>query len=368
MCTLVSIRTKNNSIITGRTNDFTAYYESELIFEPRNKEFNSSFSFNKNKWNNKYSFIHQTSPGMLDNPEISVDGLNEKGLSVSWLYYRYHEYKELQEDQIKPNNINFIYLSTYLLGNFKDVKEIKDNVLFLEDMFYWSKGMDQSNLGQRLSITDKEGNSIVIEPEHKKLLIRDNPLGVLTNSLPLKYHYENVDKYEYLKENKNSNIRPLKGYKDNVSGTNDDGLKGIPGDFSPDSRFIRTSILSSLIEEVDNEEDGVNTVFRLLNTADILPGFVNEELSDKEVIETKEMFKSTLFSKKNKNVILDHTDNIIVKDLKNLRLYYKTNKNISIRYIDFKSMIDDEKVSRIKIDKDKSIKFIKVKTSIEKGY
>lgn len=363
MCTLMSIEARDGSKLTGRTNEFTAFYKSELVFEPRNSKFKTNFSEGTHStWENKYSFIHQTAPGIIPSQEMGADGLNEHGLSISLLYFHYHDYKELKKDEIKPHNVNWIYAGSYILGNYKNVEEIKKDQKKLEDIFYWDFGFPQAGLGCHFAILDKNGDSVVVEPERKQFLIKENPLKVLTNSSPLEFHYENLRKYSHLNspERKPVLYKNLPNHKLLTQGN---GLFGIPGDFTADSRFVRSAIFSSLVDEPDNQEQAATWLFRMLHTADLVPGFITDELGKEKFAQTKKMFKETLQLKTKDFTITDHTDNILVKDMSNLLYYYKTSENITPRVIDMKKLVKANKKVKIVLDEDKTTKFTEVTPS-----
>ncbi len=124
--------------------------------------------------------------------------MNEKGSSISLLYFHYHDYKELALDDIEPRRINYMFLDAYILSKYATVQEVREAKKELEDIFYWVKGFPQAGLGQHLGIVDSTGDSIVIEPENKEIRIKENPLRILTNLSPFEYHYENSRKFSHL--------------------------------------------------------------------------------------------------------------------------------------------------------------------------
>lgn len=359
MCTLMTIKTKDGAWITGRTNEFMSYYGSELVFKPRFSKFKSAFlKENKYTWENKYSFIYENALKSLSQEEFVIDGMNEKGLSVSMLSFSYHDWKELDRNDIKKHNINIVLLPSYILGNMSSVKEVRKSKDKLEEMFYWEKGVSQKELGQHISIIDSTGDSIVIEPENKQIIIKENPLRVLTNSSPLEYHYENLRNYSHLNPNRTEINIIWRGLKREKLFMDGQGLLGLPGDFSANSRFIRAATFVSLVDEFQESEEGVSALFRMLNTSDIVPGFMIDNSITKEF---KNTYSNLIYLQKEKEYITSQTDNMIVKDLKNLKLYYKTYDNLSIRVIDFKEILNSKKTLRININKDKVSKFHKVK-------
>lgn len=52
---------------------------------------------------------------------------------------------------------------------------------------------------------------------------------------------------------------------------------GLPGDFTPPSKFVRATYGKQNIQGVDNEEEGVSAVFRILSNCEVPKGGVITE-------------------------------------------------------------------------------------------
>ena len=85
-------------------------------------------------------------------------------------------------------------------------------------------------------VFDNTGASIVIEPIDGKLKVFDNRLGVLTNSPAFDWHITNLRNYIALNPR---NVPPVEidGMKLRSFGQGS-GMLGLPGDFTPPSRFV----------------------------------------------------------------------------------------------------------------------------------
>ncbi len=365
MCTLMTINTKEGTVVTGRTDEFTALYKTVVNFRPRGSKFPSAWMGGENtEYESKHSLVHLTAPGVISEEFVAIDGMNEKGLSTSILYFHYHEYKELELEEIKPENVNFVFLSTYILANYATVQEVREAKEHLEEIFYWLKGVPQAALGQHIAIIDASGDSVVIEPENKEIRVKENPLRVLTNSSPLEYHYENLRKFSHITPYEvEPNEELYKGLPNHKLLTQGNGLYGMPGDFTADSRFVRSAILSSVVEQPESDEEAVNYMFRMLHTSDVVPGYVREKMSAEKLAQTKQVFAETLELRGKENTITDHTDNIIVKDLKNLKFYYKTHDNITPRVVDLAKIKDNTEHIKIETNNDGVGKFTEVELS-----
>ena len=362
MCTNITIKTIDNQWVTGRTNEFAALYKSNVNFIPRNYDHDNFFETNKINFTfkNEFSYLAINAYGIVPIDDFVEDGLNEKGLSVSVLYFKDHKYKEVSLEDLTENNINYLFLSSYILGNFASVKSIRENIKSLEERVYWEKGLDASLLGVHFAIVDKTGDRIVIEPENEKLVLKENPIGVMTNSPSLEYHYQNLRKYSHLTPMEMKSKFLYDNLKNHNMKSQGNGLFGLPGDFTSDSRFVRAAILSSLTEEGKDIKDAVRKTFQVLHTSDILPGYIVDQIGIEEIKKTKKIFSATLESSEYEASITDHTNNFIVKDLSGLKFYYKTWNNISPRYIDLDEIKDSTERKTISICQDNTKEFEKV--------
>jgi choloylglycine hydrolase len=101
-----------------------------------------------------------------------------------------------------------------------------------------------------------------------------------------------------------------------VSGS---GMLGLPGDFTPPSRFVRAVMFSQAATPNKTAEDAVLSAFHILNQFDIPKGSVMNAAVGEPTPETTEWTS--------------------VNDLKNLRWYFRTHDDQSIRMVDLKEAI-----------------------------
>ena len=195
---------------------------------------------------------------------------------------------------------------------------------------------------------------------NKKLVLKENPIGVLTNSSPLEFHYENLRKYSYLSSKERTTDYLYNGLKEHKLLTHGTGLLGLPGDFTADSRFVRAAVFSSLVDESESIIETVRKTFQILNTVDIPGGLIVDD-DEEKIKKVKKIYSEPMISSlKYKGALLDYTDNFIVKDLLGLKLYYKTHDNISPRFIDLSKLKDGKTKKTIYINKDNAKEFTEV--------
>src|SRR5476651_1503475 len=96
------------------------------------------------------------------------------------------------------------------------------------------------------------------------------------------------------------------------------GMLGLPGDFTPASRFVRAVAFSKSALPVEKAKDGVLQAFHVLNQFDIPKGAARGIEHGKEVS--------------------DYTLWTSAAELKNLRYYFRTFDNSRIRMVDLKAM------------------------------
>jgi choloylglycine hydrolase len=95
------------------------------------------------------------------------------------------------------------------------------------------------------------------------------------------------------------------------------GMHGLPGDFTPPSRFIRAVAFSQSEVEAATADEAVLQAFHILNQFDIPLGSVRDKTDGG----------------------MELTQWTAVSDLKNLRWYFRTYDDQSIRMVDLKQAV-----------------------------
>lgn len=103
----------------------------------------------------------------------------------------------------------------------------------------------------------------------------DNPLGVMTNSPEFNWHLQNLRQYIGLKSQPFALTEwgdvPLSAFGQGS------GSMGLPGDFTPPSRFVRAAYGKQNIQGIENEEEGISAIFHILSNCEVPKGAVITE-------------------------------------------------------------------------------------------
>lgn len=323
-CTGIMLKTKDGSIVHGRTVEFGITIDTSVVVVPRGYEFIGRTPKGDGlKYAAKYAAI-----GAIAFTDVKVlDGLNEAGLAAGAFYFpTFAEYTpvtaENQAKGLSPGDF-----PNWLLTQFATVEEVRKAIENNEVVVTPTvlEGWGPETPPFHWIVYDKTGASIVIEPVDGKLVIHDNPLGVMSNSPTFDWHMTNLRNYIALNPR---NVPPITidGQTFHQLGQGS-GMLGLPGDFTPPSRFIRAAVFSTTAIPSDNAEKGIEQVFHILNNFDIPVGVAREE--SEGVMHT------------------DYTMLTMARDPQNLRYYYKTYDDQTIRMVGMKEFDLDAKTIKI---------------------
>jgi choloylglycine hydrolase len=241
-----------------------------------------------------------------------LDGLNEKGLGVGTFWFPgFAGYTTATADN-QGKSLSPTDFPNWLLTQFATVDEVKAAVANVVITPTVLKNWGPTPPPMHYLVSDKSGKSIVIEPVNGVLKVYDNPLGVLTNSPGFEWHMTNLRNFVSLTT---INAKPVTingvSFEGFGQGT---GLTGLPGDFSPPSRFVRATIFQAAAIPVATSDDGVFQAFHILNQFDIPVGSIRETIDGKE--------------------FMDYTIMTVVRNAQASKYYIRTFADQNIRVID----------------------------------
>jgi choloylglycine hydrolase len=130
-------------------------------------------------------------------------------------------------------------------------------------------------------VTDATGASLVIEYTNGALTMFDNKVGAMTNSPNYDWHLLNLRNYANLQPYGAPAARSIDGVSLAPIGAGS-GLLGLPGDFTPPSRFIRAVAFVNTMQPVKDAAEAVAAASTMLNNFDIPKGLVREGASPED--------------------------------------------------------------------------------------
>ncbi len=334
-CTGLSVVTEDGAVIFARTMEFAIPLDSEVIVVPRNQAFSATLMDGKTglKWSTKYGYLGANLAGR----NHIVEGFNEKGLHVGVFYLPgYTKYEEASPADYS-RTLGPLDFADWLLGNFATVQEAKANIHKVKviEVIFEKLGKDYVPPLHWI-VLDPTGDAIVIEYINGHVKVYDNPLRVITNAPPFDWHTTNLRNYVNLTA---ANVPPieLSGLKLSQTGQGS-GMLGLPGDFTPPSRFVRAVALTQSAEAVKTDKDGVNLAWLLISNITIPIGATRDRgPAGKEYLE--------------------HTQWGTVSDLKNKRFYFRTYYNQDIRVVDLTRLdLDADQIRSIPMEQPASYK------------
>ena len=305
--------------VIARTLEFGPDLQSEIRNFPKGSKFTSYLAGDQigMQWSATYGFL-----GVMAYEQFMIDGFNEAGLSAAILWFPGAVYKE---PTLKQNSktIAFEDFNLWVLASFATVDEVKEALASLQ---IWFHPIEHFTTVPpiHISINDRKGKSIVIEFINGRVEVHDNPVRVVTNAPEFPWHLTNLRNYLNLSALNKGSIS-LDGLSLSPIGQGS-GFVGLPGDWTPPSRFVRIALFKNFVKTAKDREENVNLAFHLLNTVDIPYG--------------------TIQSVDGSNP--DYTQWIVVKDLSGGQLYYRTYGNLNIKVLNIAEMVGPHaKIQRI---------------------
>jgi choloylglycine hydrolase len=332
-CTGITLTSKDGAVVVSRTVEWALSdaQHNKVIVVPRHKTFNALTPEGNNgmQWVGKYGFVSLTAYGQPYGP----DGLNEEGLYVGVYYLPGFAEYAIYDKSKASESMSVGDFMQWMLSSFKTVDEIVASLDKVIVVSVKNEDFGGADLPFHFKITDPTGQARVIEiVNNGEMKIYEPYLGVITNSPTYDWHVINQRNYLGLSVAPNSsqtlgshNLKPL------GSGS---GLIGLPGDFTPPSRFVRAAAFTASCRPLASSADAVFESFRILDNFNIpLGATAPEAYIPDDIVGATQVTTSS--------------------DLKNRVFYYHTMWNRQVRKIDLKA-IDFAVIEEQLIDDDTS--------------
>lgn len=337
-CTSFILKAADGAAVYGRTMEWGAFdLNSRLVIVPRGYDFTGHTPDGRDglSWKGKYGVV------ALDalEKDMFTDGMNEKGLLVGVLYLPGFAEFEIYDPGMANRSMGPSDLASYLLTQFAKVGEVRTGLNDVRVVPIPEPALGGITAPLHWIVADPSGAAIVIEYLKGQLHVFDNPLRVLTNAPSFDWHMINLRNYINLspvalpgKKIEDLDFKPLGGGS---------GLIGLPGDFTPPSRFVRAVAFTQTARKTPNGPETVYEVLRILDNFNVPLGA--SEGSDTQNAKLTGMRSSTIWTS--------------VADTKSLVYYYHTQHNRKLRMVDLKKVDFSPHTAgllRFELDKEKS--------------
>lgn len=313
-CTGVRLVAEDGSCVYGRSMEWGAFdLNSRVAIVPRGYAFRGLTPDGNNgkAWESVYGVV---ALDMLKKDTLS-DGMNEKGLTAG-LFYHPGTAEYMAYDPVNAKDtITAVDVVAYILTQYATVDEVKKGMEGVRLVAVVEEALEIP-VDAHWIVTEPSGKSVVIECLKGKIRFFDNPLGVITNSPSYDWHMTNLRNYVKLTSEEASG-KELEGVEVNPTG-GASGMIGLPGDFTPPSRFVRAVAWTQTARPTKHSSETVYEVFRILDNFNLPLG--SGEGSNEETVDLKGMRSTTLWT-----TAWDQSEH---------KLYFHTQHNRRVRKVD----------------------------------
>ena len=263
-CTGIALSSANGARVLARTVEWAASpMQCGYAVVPRGY---SQISFTPSgkdglKFKAKYGYV-----GIYtDYQDFVVEGVNESGLSAGLFFFpAFGEYTPYVAKR-KSLALCDLQVVSWVLSQFSSIDEIKSAIE--------KKEVDIISIDSRIGtvhwrFAEPGGRVVVLEFTNGKANFYENPLGVLTNSPNFPWHLTNLANYINLRSGSSQPLQLANGLQVKPLGGGT-GMLGLPGDFTPPSRFVRAAMLQSSAPLLPDAQQTALQAFHLLNSFDI---------------------------------------------------------------------------------------------------
>jgi len=328
-CTAVDIVAADGSVVAGRTMEWAFDMQWTLVSLPKGTSLTMTatpaLKLPPVTVSSKYAVVG-VKPGIIPGDTL-LEGQNSAGLGMSGNFLPgFTEYQTVTpQDKGYVSTLGF---GAWALGQFATVSELRQA---LPGIKVWADDTLQSGPTPptlHFAFTDKSGASIVVEFVNGQQRLYENAARVLTNAPTYDWHLSNVRNYLSLSTVAEGSLRI--GETNVTALGQGGGLVGIPGDYTPPSRFVRAAFLRHYSTKPKNVDEATELVGHILNTVDIPLGIAQ--------------------SKAGNEIVSDYTQWIAIKDLTGNRLIITDyNHRTSYLTLDLNKVFAQDKAASVPI-------------------
>lgn len=259
-CTGISLTAADGSYIQARTIEW-AYgpLKSEYVIIPRGEELQSYTPTGANglRFKARYGVVGLA----VVEREFIAEGINEVGLSAGLFFFpRYGSY-EAYDSAYDAHTLADLQVVQWLLTQCATIDEVKSAVERVRIV-----GLEKTAV-VHWRIGDPTGRQVVMEIVDGKVCFYDNRVGVLTNAPGYEWQVANLENYVNLRPGSAANLTLGEVTLEPLGGSS--AMLGLPGDFTPPSRFVRAAFFRNTAPRRATGIETVLQAFHLLNNFDV---------------------------------------------------------------------------------------------------
>ena len=259
-CTGISLTAADGSYVQARTIEW-AYgaLKSEYVIIPRGEALQSytPTGMNGMKFKARYGVVGLA----VVEREFIAEGINEAGLSAGLFFFpRYGSY-ESYESVDNPRTLADLQVVQWMLTQCATIDEVKEAVKHVRIVALEKTAVVHWRIG------DPSGRQVVMEIVDGNINFYENEVGVITNAPGYNWQVTNLENYV--------NLRPGSAQSYQLGGVTlepnggSTAMHGLPGDFTPPSRFVRAAFFRNTAPQRATGLDTVLEAFHLLNNFDV---------------------------------------------------------------------------------------------------
>ena len=267
MCTGIRLAC-DNGYVAGRTAEFGQLLEYDIVFFPVGTALASVLASGSGKsWTSTRAVVGAATFGAMS----IMDGVNDAGLMAGAFYFPGQAQYADPAKTDAARSLNPTDVPSFVLSTCATIDEALAAIRKITVVGVPVQGWGPAAPPLHYQILDGQGRHVAVEPVRAgELQVTENPTGVFTNSPDLPFHLLNLTQY--------MNISTEMVTQTSVFGTPitatgmGSGALGLPGDYSPPSRFVRAAFFAASHPKPTTTIDGVQELFHVLNAFDIPMG------------------------------------------------------------------------------------------------
>lgn len=260
MCTALTF--SQGGLYFGRNMDLEYHFGERVVITPRGYRLETQ---REGTLSVRYAMIGMAT--VVEDYPLYAEAANEKGLFMAGLNFPGNARYGTGEGSRALTPYELIPFVLGTCANLAQARELLGQVTLPDHPFRPTLPLAPLHW----MVSDASG-SLVVESTAEGVQLYENPYGVLTNNPPFPFHRENVRQYLHLSaespENRFSQDLPLAPFGQGM------GALGLPGDFSPASRFVKALFCKMNSQCQEDPAACVSQVFHILDAVAMVKGSV----------------------------------------------------------------------------------------------